>query len=149
TEADVIRYVDQEPKRLVELVDGTLVEKPIWQYESRVGHVVGYYLEGYLEDHDIGIVYGADATLRIIPGRVRLPDVSFVPWTKLPTRELPSESIAAIAPDLAVEVLSESNTRREMEKKRKDYFRGATKLVWQIDPDTQTAQVFTSLDKFT
>jgi Uma2 family endonuclease len=69
-----------------------------------------------------------------------------VSWTKLPNRELPAESVASLVPDLAVEVLSESNTRREMERKRKDYFTAGVRLVWQIDPDTHTAEVFTKPD---
>jgi Uma2 family endonuclease len=134
--------VDGDDKRLVELVDGTLVEKSMGAYEGRLGGLVVYYIEGFLDTHDLGVTFGADSTLRILPRQVRLPDVSFVSWTKLPNRELPAESIAALVPDLAVEVLSESNTRREMERKRRDYFTAGVRLVWQIDPDTQTAEVF-------
>ncbi len=86
--------------------------------------------------------------LRIVPGRVRLPDVSFVSWNKLPNRELPAEPIADLVPDLAVEVLSASNTRREMENKRREYFQGGSRLVWEIDPATRTARMYTSPDQF-
>ena len=41
---------------------------------------------------------------------------------------------------------SESNTRREMERKRKDYFTAGVRLVWQIDPDKRSAEVFTAPD---
>jgi Uma2 family endonuclease len=149
TEADVIRHVDGDNKRLVELIDGTLVEKTMGAYESRVGGTMLHFIESFLDHTDLGITYGADTTLRILPKQVRLPDVSFVPWTKLPNRELPAESIAGLVPDLAAEVLSKSNTRREMERKRRDYFAAGVRLVWQIDPDSRTAQVFTSPDKFT
>jgi Uma2 family endonuclease len=146
TEADVVRHVDGDNKRLVELIDGTLVEKTMGAYEGRVGGLVVYYLENFLDNHDLGITFGADSTFRILPRQVRLPDASFVSWTKLPNRELPAESVASLVPDLAVEVLSESNTRREMERKRKDYFTAGVRLVWQIDPDTHTAEVFTKPD---
>ena len=146
TEADVVRYVDGDNKRLVELIDGTLVEKTMGAYEGRLGLLVGHFVEDFLEGHDLGIAFGADAPFRILPRQVRLPDVSFVPWTKLPNRELPRESVAPLIPDLAVEVLSESNTRREMERKRKDYFTAGVRLVWQIDPDTKSAEVFTTPD---
>jgi Uma2 family endonuclease len=149
TEADVIRYVDGDDKHLVELIDGTLVEKAMGAYEGRVGILVGHYIETFLETNDLGVTFGADATLRILPRQVRLPDVSFVSWVKLPNRELPAESVAPLVPDLAVEVLSESNTPREMERKRRDYFAAGVRLVWQIDPDTRTADVFTAPDVFT
>ncbi|MHB1424482.1 MAG: Uma2 family endonuclease [Gemmataceae bacterium] len=148
TEQDVIAAEGALDKRLCELVDGTLVEKVVGQYESRVALLIGHFMEGYLEQHDIGICYGADAMLRIVPGRVRLPDVSFVSWDKLPNRELPAEPIANLVPDLAVEVLSESNTRREMENKRREYFQGGARLVWEIDPPTRTARMYASPDQF-
>ncbi len=148
TEQDVIAAEAALDKRLCELVDRTLVEKPMGQYESRLAHLIGHFLEDYLELHDRGIVYGADAMLRIVPGRVRLPDVSFISWGKLPNRELPAEPIANLVPDLAVEVLSESNTRREMENKRREYFQGGARLVWEIYPESQSARVYTNPDAF-
>jgi Uma2 family endonuclease len=53
-----------------------------------------------------------------------------------------------VYPDLAVEVLSESNTQTEMIRKLKDYFFAGTRLVWFIDPDSRTAQSFTAPDQF-
>jgi Uma2 family endonuclease len=149
TEADVVRYVDGDDKHLVELIDGTLVEKAMGAYEGRVGGLVFHFMETFLETHDLGLCFAADSTLRILPRQVRLPDVSFVSWTKLPNRELPAEPIAPLIPDLAIEVLSESNTRRELERKRRDYFAGGVRVVWQIDSDDQTAEVYTTPDAFT
>ncbi len=148
TERDLIAIVDGPNKRLCELVDGTLVEKAVGQYESRLAYLIGHFLENYLEKNDLGIGYGADAMLRIVAGRVRLPDVSFVSWEKLPNRELPAEPIADLVPDLAVEVLSASNTRREMENKRREYFQGGARLVWEIYPESQSARVYTNPDAF-
>lgn len=149
TEQDVIAAEGALDKRLCELIDGTLVEKAVGQYESRVGAILLHFIETHLDTHeDLGICYGADAMLRIVPGRVRLPDVSFVSWGKLPNHELPAEPIANLVPDLAVEVLSEGNTPREMENKRREYFQGGARLVWEIDPDTQSARVYTTPDQF-
>lgn len=148
TEQDLIAIVDGPEKRLCELIDGTVVEKPMGQYESRVGGVLLHFIETFLDKHDLGICYPADAMLRIVPPRVRLPDVSFVSWDKLPNRELPAEAIANLVPDLAVEVLSEGNTPREMENKRREYFQGGARLVWEIEPDTRSARVYTGPDAF-
>lgn len=86
---------------------------------------------------------------KFCPGQVRLPDVSFVSWTKLPNRELPAETVASLVPDLTAEVLTGSNTRQEMERKRRDDFAGGVRMVWQINPDAQTAEVFTAVDQVT
>jgi Uma2 family endonuclease len=148
TEQDVIAAEAAPEKRLCELVDGTLVEKDVGQYESRLATVLSHFIETYLDTHPLGVCYGEAAMLRIVPNRVRLPDVSFVSWGKLPNHELPAEPIADLVPDLVVEVLSASNTRREMENKRREYFQGGARLVWEIDPPTRTARMYTSPDQF-
>jgi Uma2 family endonuclease len=146
TEQDLIA-ANARGDGLYELVESTLVRKSMGHYESRVAVILLYFIETFLEEHDLGICYGADCTLRLPAGMVRLPDVSFVSWDKLPDRLLPAEAIASLVPDLAVEVLSESNTRGEMARKRREYFTAGVRLVWEIDPETETAQVFTSADE--
>lgn len=43
-----------------------------------------------------------------------------------------------------IEVLSDTNTKREMDRKRKQYFQAGVSLVWYIDPMTRAAHAFTS-----
>jgi Uma2 family endonuclease len=143
TEQDVID-IEARQNRLCELVDGVLVEKTVGYYESRLALLLGYFLEAFLEKHDLGFVLGADGALRLMPGLVRIPDVSFVSWDKVSNRELPAEPIPDLVPDLAVEVLSEGNTAEEMRRKLREYFNVGVRLVWLIDPATRTALVYTS-----
>jgi Uma2 family endonuclease len=147
TEQDVI---DAEARtgRLCELVDGTLVEKAMGYYESRLGIVLSFFLESYLEDNDLGIVVGADGMTRMEPGLVRMPDVAFYLWEHFPDRLLPAGAFLHRAPDLAVEILSPSNTEREMERKRGEYFAGGARLVWQVYPPTRRVRVYKSVDTF-
>jgi Uma2 family endonuclease len=145
TEADVLLRPDGE-KRLCELVDGVLVEKPKGFYESVLAGILIRLLGAFLEQHDLGILSVPDGTLRLVPGLVRIPDVAFFSWDHFPNRELPADAIPALVPDLAVEVLSEGNTEAEMERKLREYFGAGVRLVWCIDPRTRTAQVYTSPD---
>ena len=48
-----------------------------------------------------------------------------------------------------VEVLSPSNTRREMRRKRQLFFGAGTQLFWIIDPRPRTVQVYTDPRQFT
>jgi Uma2 family endonuclease len=143
TEHDVIE-ADAHEDRLCELVDGTLVEKPMGWYESRLAIILAYFLEQYLEEHDLGVVAGEAGMVRLQPGLVRIPDVAFVSWDRLPGRELPAEPIPDLVPDLAVEVLSLSNTDAEMRRKLREYFEAGTRLVWIVDPRARTVRVYTS-----
>jgi Uma2 family endonuclease len=145
TEDDVIAIHARE-KRLCELVDGVLVEKPMGYEESRLGSELIFTLIGFLRGHDLGTVAGADGMMRLLTGLVRIPDVSFVLWEHLPERYGP---IPPMAPDLAIEVLSESNTPAEMERKLNEYFAAGTQLVWYFDLRTRTVTVYTAPDQAT
>jgi Uma2 family endonuclease len=144
TEKDVLRIRASDEKRLCELIDGVLVEKAMGSQEGLVEMILGYLLLQFVDKHDLGLVLGASGMLRILPNQVRIPDVSFISWDRLPEGKLPPEPIARLAPDLAVEVLSPSNTKKEMERKLNDYFMAGVRLAWLIDPATQTAEVYTS-----
>ncbi|MBY0229818.1 MAG: Uma2 family endonuclease [Gemmataceae bacterium] len=141
TEADLIRANDRKGV-LCELVNGTLVEKVMGYGEGGLESDIIRILGRYLDVNDIGDVVSASAMMRLSPGVVRLPDVSVVLWEQLPGRRRPTAPIPDIYPDLAVEVLSEGNTRDEMFQKRRHYFFAGTRLVWEVDPRRFTISVY-------
>lgn len=143
TEEDVLT-AKSRIGRICELIDGVLVEKAMGYYESRLAIVLAHLLEAFLDRHNLGIVLGEAGTLKVLPRQVRIPDVCFIRWEKFPNRELPRSPIPALAPDLAVEILSEGNTEGEMQRKLRDYFAADVRMVWYIDPPTRTARVFTA-----
>jgi Uma2 family endonuclease len=146
TERDVIAAHDRE-NRLFELVDGTLVEKVMGFPESIVALGIGRRLGNFAEEKNLGVVAGADGMVRLFAGLVRIPDVAFVNWDKFPSRKVPAKPIPELAPDLAVEVLSESNTPEEMERKLKEYFLSGVRRVWFVDQQRRSVKVFTSPDQ--
>lgn len=145
TEADLAASPDRGIRQLCELVDGTLVRKPMGYYESRLAIVLAFFLEQYLSSNRLGIVLGADAFLRLAPGLVRLPDVSFILRSRLP-RPLSRQAVLNLAPDLAVEILSSGNTPAEMERKLREYFEAGVRLVWILDAERQSLRAYTSPD---
>jgi Uma2 family endonuclease len=145
TEQDLLRKHGR-PRKLFELIDGTLVEKPMGSRESHLASRLIGRLEIHLDDHDVGFLYAPDALIEVLPKLVRGPDVSFMAWRKGSARAVPQEQISTQVPDLAVEILSPSNTRKEMQIKLKEYFLGGVKLVWIIDPKTRTAAAHTAPD---
>ena len=135
--------------RLCELVDGVLVEKAMGYYESRLATVLAWLLETFVQAHRLGIVLGADATTRLQPGLVRLPDVSFVSRRRLPNQRVPREPVPALVPDLAVEVIISGNTAQEMERKLREYFEAGVSMVWYVYPDSKTVRVYRAPDQYT
>ncbi|MBI1902596.1 MAG: Uma2 family endonuclease [Planctomycetia bacterium] len=146
TEDDVQEMADHHD-RLCELVDGTLVEKAMGHYESLVTILLAADLVAFVRKRKLGKIYGADAAMRILPHQVRMPDISFFSWKRWPKQKLPRRPIPAIVPDLAVEVISETNTRAEIRRKLREYFQAGVRLVWSIDPGTRTARAYTSASK--
>lgn len=146
TEQDVID-VEAREDRLCELVDGVLVEKTVGCEESELAFWLGRFLLNFVVPRSLGIVLGIDAMLRLAPDLVRLPDVVFISWDRLPGRKRPTGPIYGLAPDLAVEILSKGNTKKEMERKLREYFETGVRLVWYIDPETRTVRIFTGADQ--
>ena len=143
TVEDVIRLDDHED-RLCELIDGVLVEKAMGFHESLLAVFLGRLLGEYVDRRNLGVVAGEAATLQLFPDLVRIPDVCFVSWDRMPDRKLPAAPVPHLVPNLAVEVLSKSNTKSEMAAKRRDYFSAGVELVWEIDPKTRTVAVYRS-----
>jgi Uma2 family endonuclease len=146
TEDDVVAIHDHEG-RLYELIDGVLVEKAMGFRESYIATLISHHLCNYVAGRNLGIVVGADAMVRLAPGLVRIPDVSFVSWARLPGRRIPEDPIAGLAPDLAVEVLSRGNTKKEMEGKLLEYFGAGVRLVWYVDPAKRTVRTYIAPDQ--
>jgi Uma2 family endonuclease len=146
TEKDVIA-VKRREGRLCELVEGVLVEKTMGMEESVLAGWIIHLIYQILPMNDLGFLAGADGAMRLMPGLVRIPDVSFISWSQLPNRTIPTKAIPNLHPDLAVEVLSRSNTKAEMERKLRDYFLVGTQLVWLVNPRKRTVRVYTAPDE--
>ncbi|HKM52429.1 MAG TPA: Uma2 family endonuclease [Isosphaeraceae bacterium] len=148
TEEDLLELLKQK-RGLYELVDGVLVEKGMGIRESLLAVALAGVLRAFVLPRNLGIVCGADGMLRLFPGLVRGPDVAFISWGRIPTRRVPTEPVPELAPDLAVEVLSDCNTPREMARKRREYFDAGVTLVWQVDPNARTVAVYTAPEQAT
>lgn len=144
TAGDVVRIHEREGG-LFELVDGVLVRKVMGYYESCLAITIATMLYNFFHPRNLGFVAGADGMIRLNPDLVRIPDVSFVSPDRLPGGRIPRDAICSIIPDLAVEILSPSNTDKEMDEKLADYFAARVRLVWYIEPGTRTARDYTAV----
>lgn len=142
TEEDLLRCADGEPKRLLELIDGILVEKAMGFRESLFAGLVIHYLTNFVLPRRLGLVGAPDAIMRLRPGLIRLPDVSFIAWDRLMSGDAHNKKVAPFGPDLAIEILSDANTRAEIAQKRSEFFAAGTRLAWVIDRKKQIAEVY-------
>lgn len=133
-------------KFLLELVEGTLVEKVVGRYESQLALLLAIELGIFLKTHPLGILIGSDGGHRLDLGLVRMPDVAFISKQRL-SQLKGRPAVVPFGPDLAVEVISPGNTDREMDRKLQEYFDAGVKLVWYTYPETQTVLVYRSVDQ--
>ncbi|MDH3600059.1 MAG: Uma2 family endonuclease [Candidatus Tectomicrobia bacterium] len=148
TEQDVLDIQAHEG-RLCELVEWVLVEKVMGFRESCLAGALLAELRNFVRPRNLGLVTGEAGLMRLAPDLVRIPDVAFIAWNRLPARRMPTESIPDVAPDLVVEILSEINTPGEMQRKRRDYFASGVRLIWLVDPETRSVEVYTNADSST
>jgi Uma2 family endonuclease len=72
---------------------------------------------------------------------VRRPDVSFIHFGRLQNEVLPKGHIE-IPPDLVVEVISPNDLYGEVKAKVREYQLAGIRLVWLIDPDGRSVEVY-------
>jgi Uma2 family endonuclease len=127
-----------------ELVDGRLVERKMGNKSNWIATQLTRLLSNYVDENRLGWVFAFEAGYRLDPARpnnVRKPDVSFVRLGRLPNEE-PADAYDQLAPDLAAEVISPSDTFRELEEKVMEYLQAGVRLVWVISPVLHTVTVY-------
>lgn len=74
------------------------------------------------------------------PVVLRIPDVAVVREDRV--KGTPGDKYVQGAPELAVEVVSPSDSAEGLERKSRQYFEAGAQLVWQIYPETRTVHVY-------
>ncbi len=134
-------YPFEEDKRY-ELDDGELIEmtRPAYKH-NRVLIELQTELGLYFRKNRIGEALLSENLYALSPSTRRSPDLAVILGDR--REELRDAKVIAIIPDIAVEVLSPSETTRMIVRKLEQYFRAGVKEVWLIDPDAKTVEVWT------
>lgn len=126
---------------LAELVDGAVVA--LTTPPPAHGWIAKNVYDA-LNDHvrplKLGRVFGDNVPYRLDSHKVRVPDVSFIRAERVPGPP-PTRGGWPLAPDLAVEVVSPSETYASVRRKVADYLGAGTRAVWLVDPDARGVEV--------
>jgi Uma2 family endonuclease len=131
---------------LYELVEGELkTMSPAGSRHGRIALRVGSLLHHHVHSHGLGETVGAETgfILRRNPDTVRAPDAAFIAKERMPVGGLPDGYFQG-APDMAVEVVSPSDSAEEIHRKVSEYFKAGTRLLWIIYPKDREVAVFRS-----
>ena len=125
-----------------ELIYGELVMmSPAGAEHGIVALRFGSFLREFVDPKALGYVFAAETGFMVSrnPDLLRAADASFVRKARLPGA-IPSGFIEGV-PDLAVEVVSPGDTRREVAEKVDMWLANGTGVVWVADPKSQTVVI--------
>ena len=128
-----------------EVVDGELVVSPGagWRHEKIVSKLVTW-LRLFVDERRLGEVLPSSLLYVLPSGNRRGPDISFVSAAKA-AQVGPDTVFPKFAPDLAVEVLSPSDSPRRVQDKVGEYLEAGVRLVWILDPENRRAVIYRAL----
>ena len=139
--------LDSDTAKFYEVVDGQLVEKPPkGARQSILASLLQVLMGPVARSGRLGRVV-SETLFLLDRARVlkRRPDVAFVSaerWSL--RRQVPDTETWDVVPDLAVEVISESNSANAVARKIEEYFQAGVRKVWVIYPSTNKIYVYDS-----
>ena len=141
--ADDLLRLDSEGVR-GELIRGVLYETmPAGQEHGEIVMNLGAELMNFIKPRRLGRLTGSDAGvwLERDPDTVREPDIAYISAARLP-RGVRVRGYAEVVPDLVVEIVSPNDSPREVNDKAQMWLSYGVDLVWVVQPDTYTVDVY-------
>lgn len=127
----------------LELVRGEVITMPPTGFEhGEIQARIVFYLMLFLQTTRIGrVVVESGIITEKHPASVRGPDVSYYSAERVP-QDQRIVQYAQVSPDLCVEVVSPSNTRKALREKILEYFACGVRMVWLVDPEDRSVTIY-------
>ena len=130
-----------DPGHRYELVDGELVDMdgapPHGKVTLKIGRLIGDHVDGAGLPLDVGVSTG----FQMSPHTLRFPDVHVTTWERMAAYDPRAGGWPKFAPNVAIEVVSTSNTPAALDRKTAEYFANGTQAVWIADPGPRTVAI--------
>jgi len=141
TYADYLKTPDDER---YELIEGELLmtPSPVTRHQ-RISRKIEFMLEKYITESDLGEVFDAPFDVYLDAENVVQPDLLFVLKERM---DIIGEKNIQGAPDLVIEIISESTAYRDLVQKKKLYARFGVKEYWIVIPEELSVDLFTLKD---
>jgi len=120
-----------------ELVEGEVVTvSPTMPLHNLVRDRLSHLLQAFVMAHRLGTVF-VEQAFQVSKNTVRIPDISFL----RAGRQFDMNKLPVGGPDLAVEVISPTNTPREMDRRISDFFAAGSTRVWVVYPEEREVYI--------
>ena len=137
-------YLKTPDDQRYELIEGDLIMTPSpVPYHQWLLKNIGFALESFVREKKMGKIFYAPCDVYLDNENVLQPDILFIAKERL---NIIGEKNIQGAPDLVIEILSESSAYRDMVKKKKLYEQFGVKEYWIIDPEEKTVEIYSRQD---
>ena len=130
-----------DPGHRYELVDGELIDMDGAPRHGIVTMWIGHLLTDHISRNKLPLAVGAATGFQMSPYTLRFPDVHVTTWERMAAYEADAGGFPHFAPDVAIEVVSPSNTAAELDRKTAEYFANGARAVWIADPGPRTVAI--------
>ncbi|MCR4291807.1 MAG: Uma2 family endonuclease [Candidatus Kuenenia sp.] len=133
-------YLKTSDDKRYELIDGELLmtPSPVTKHQ-RISGRIEFILRRFVIENNIGDVFDAPYDVYLDNENVVQPDILFVSKDRL---NIIGEKNIQGAPDLIIEIISESSAYRDMVLKKKLYARYGVKEYWIVIPEGKEIEVY-------
>jgi Uma2 family endonuclease len=137
-------YLKTPDDKRYELIEGELIMTPSpVPYHQWLSKNIEFELEKFVREKKMGKIFYAPCDVHLDNENVLQPDILFISKQRL---GIIGEKNIQGAPDLVIEILSESTAYQDMVKKKKIYAQFGVKEYWIIDPGEKTAETYSLKD---
>jgi Uma2 family endonuclease len=149
TQTKLITYDDYQTLpddgQRYEIIEGELLMSPAPKtIHQRISRNLLIYLSNYINQHDIGEIFYAPCDVVLSMTDVVQPDLLFVGKER---SHIITENNIIEAPDLVIEILSESTETIDHTRKKSLYEKHGVKEYWIINPSEKAIEQFVLRDK--
>ncbi len=131
----------EDPGHRYELVDGELVDMDGAPIHGRVTVHLGTLLDNHISATGLPLDVGVNTGFQMSPYTLRFPDVHVTTWERMAAYDEDAGGFPHFAPDVAIEVVSPSNTPAALARKTGEYFANGASAVWIANPANRTMAI--------
>ncbi len=134
-------YLHTSDDKRFELIGGDLymIPSPSFKHQKVVNRI-NFLLYQYVQKHNLGEVIISPMDVKLSEYDVLQPDIFFLSKERM---KQAGKQVIEGAPDLVIEVLSESTEERDRTVKKSIYYREGVRELWLVDPEAEQLEVHT------
>ncbi len=137
-------YLNISDDKRYELIEGELLMTPSpVPGHQRISGKLEFELRKFITENNLGEVFDAPCDVYLDKENVVQPDILFISKERL---GIIGEKNIQGAPDIVIEIISESSAYRDLVQKKRLYARFGVKEYWIVIPEEESIEIYILMD---